>query len=779
MLTSWVAPLVVAALGLQSLARADEWDARVDAIMANFTTEDIIGQMSQISVNTLMNDDMTVNDDAVRVYAKLKVGSYLGSPLSASTYQNESYAHAWTVEEFRKAVGTIQNITMEENGGHPMLFGIDSVHGANFVLNTVLFGQQINGAASFNPELVYKMGEVAARDTLAAGIPWSFGPILEVSSNPLWGRTYETFGEDPYTISVMADAVIRGLQSTASSAACMKHFIAYSKTPSGHDKDGVTITDFDLLNYFAPPFIAAVNAGVHTTMENYISVNSVPTIQNARLLSTLLRNDLGFDGVAVTDYGEMNDLANFHHTARTTNEATKFSLERTSIDMSMIADDSSFINSTKVLVAENPGIIDRLTESARRVVKLKVKLGLYDDPLPGEDNVALIGNDEDVAAALQLARESVVLVQNNDSSLPLANNTPVFLTGHSTDNIAYQCGGWSITWQGISGKSNFPHGKSVKDALETIVGNDSVSYFNGLYANGSYSADDLETAKQLAAQAEYTIAVIGEAPYAEKKGDIDDLSLPAGQIEYVEALAATGTKVILVLFEGRPRLLNGLTEHVYAVIDGLLACELGGQAVAEIIYGQVNPSGRLPLTYPKDAANVAIPYNHRVTTQCKDDYCVPQWAFGHGLSFTTFGYSDLALDKTNVTSSSESLNVSVTVTNTGSVAGKETVMLFLTQPSRSYSVPEVKQLKKFTKISLEPGESTVVAFALTADDWSVYYPQIGQGFKQVAEDADYVVAIKPETDCDVYNSTAVVNPLCATFTLNTGEYPYGSLAEVI
>ncbi|KAG6599717.1 Lysosomal beta glucosidase [Phytophthora cinnamomi] len=402
--------------------------------------------------------------------------------------------------------------------------------------------------------------------------------------------------------------------------------------------------------------------------------------------------------------------------------------------MSMIATDASFINGTKLLLERNPDILSRIRESARRVVKMKVKLGLYDNAMPGEEYIDLIGNDDDIAAAIGLARESIVLLQNNDSTLPLPTNASVFLTGHTADRVAYQCGGWSV-----SGKQT--------------TSNSSITYFNDLHWNGSYSDADLDKAKQHAAQAEYTIAVVGEEPYHEKTGDINDLALPAGQIKYVKEIASTGTKVILVLFEGRPRLLRELPGNVHAVIDGLLACELGGKAMAEIIYGQVNPSGRLPITYPKDEANIAIPYNHRIASQC--------------------------IGKTNVTSSSDSIDVSVTVTNSGSMAGKETVMLFLTQPYRSFNVPEVKMLKKFTKISLDVGASQTVTFTLTSEDWSVYYPQIGQGFKKVAEDADYAIAIKPETDCDVYNSTAAPNPLCGTFTLATGEHPFNTLAPIV
>ncbi|KAL3657442.1 hypothetical protein V7S43_017583 [Phytophthora oleae] len=383
------------------------------------------------------------------------------------------------------------------------------------------------------------MGRITSRDTMAAGIPWSFAPILDKSSNPLWARTYETFGEDPYTISVMADAVVRGMQSINGSAACLKHFIAYSKTPTGHDKDGVTLTDFDPLNYFAPRFKAGFDAGALTTMENYISVNGVPTIANPKLMTDLLRNDFGFDGVSVSDYAEINQLKDFHRTARSEDEATKQSLERTTLDMSMIASDDSFINGTKLLLERNPDILSRIQTSARRVVKLKVQLGLYDNALPGEEYLDLVGNVDDVAAALEMARESIILLQNNDRTLPLSTNASIFLTGHTADRIAYRCGGWSVSGKQTTSTYDIsddavPHGISVKDGLEAIA------------------------AKELAAKSEYTIAVIGEQPYHEKTGDLDDLALPAGQIEYVKEIASTGTKVILVLFEGRPRLLGEL-----------------------------------------------------------------------------------------------------------------------------------------------------------------------------------------------------------------------------
>jgi len=781
MLKSWFSALCCLALGVACTpyAAADEWDAQTDVIIESMDEDQLVGQMAQVWFVSFFNKDKTFNEDKFRAYAKLKVGSYLSGPWQTGSYGGK---YGWTAQEWQDILTRAQEIAKEENDGHPFIFGIDSLHGAGFTSGAVLFGQPINGAATFNPELAYDMGRIAGRDTLAAGTPWIFGPMLEVTQNPLWPRVYETFGEDPYLVSAISSSLIKGIQSNNGSAACMKHWIGYSKTSTGHDKEPVTLSDYDLLNYFLPPFKSAVDVGVMSAMENYISVNGIPTIANPKLMNKLLREDLGFEGMTVSDFAEIQHLNTFHRFARTNAEAATLSVKRTSIDMTMASSDYGFINATKALIASDATYFNRVKESARRIVKLKLKLGLYDNPVPGADLVDLVGNDDDKAAALNMARESIVLLQNNDSVLPIPEASTVFLTGHSADNVGFMCGGWSLSQQGYSGNDMFPNGISVKDGFEAIA-SDKVTYFNGLNYTGVYNESDLAQAKELASKAEYTIAVIGEDTYAEKPGDINDLALPAGQIEYVNALASTGTKVILVLFEGRPRLLGDLPENVHAVVNGLLACELGGQAMAEIIYGKVNPSGRMPITYPKDQANIQLTYNHPVTSMCQDQeasaayYCENQWDFGTGLSYTEFTYSEVRLNQNVVHSSTDSVEVTVDVTNSGSVAGKETVMLFLIQPYNSLNVPEMKQLKKFSKISLEPGQTQSVNFTLTADDWSVYYPQVGHGLKKVAEDCDFVVAIKPETDCDVYNSTAAANPLCATFSLSTGEYPFGTFEE--
>ncbi|KAE8969248.1 Lysosomal beta glucosidase [Phytophthora rubi] len=763
MVTSWLAaamlslPAVAAAL---SAGQMNSYDAQAQAIVDGFSTAQVIGQMTQLDLGMIINgSDHTLNETAVRAFAKLHVGSYLNTNWGDQPI-NGSYG--FNATGFRSMMTRIQEITMEENGGHPMIYGIDSIHGASYVAGAMLFPHQINSGASSNPELVHEVGRITARDTEAAGIPWIFGPILDISQNTLWARTYETFGEDPYLTSVMGASYVRGLQSYNQSAACVKHFIGYSKTPTGHDRDDVVMSDFDLLNYFMPPYKAAFEAGALSTMENYISLNGDPVVESSRILKDLLRTDLGFEGVLLTDWLEIYNLHDFHRVASTREEAVHSSLKQTTIDVSMVPSDTDFINYTQTMLEEDPEQEARLRESVKRVIKMKLQLGLYDNPVPGEKCVSMVGNDKDKETALNMAQESIVLLKNDDVVLPLPKSASVFLTGHSADNVGYQCGGWTLIWQGHSGNAMFPHGVSVRKGLENVVGNDSFTYFNGLLPNGSISDANMAKAVKLAGQHKYTVAVIGESSYTEKPGDIDDPALPEGQEKFIEALAATGTKVIVVLFGGRPRLLGSIPDHAAAIIDGMLPCELGGQAMAEILYGDVNPSGKLPITYPKDSANVASPYNHRVTTRCMWDNCRMQWDFGAGLSYTKFNYSSVTLDKTTIANADDTL----TATNVGSRAGKETVMLFLTQPYRKISVPEMKMLKMFKKIELQAGESTDVSFSLSSEDWGVYKPQIGRGLKRIVEDSNYVVAIKPDTWCDVYGKN-MTNPLCAKFTIDT------------
>ncbi|KAG7377039.1 hypothetical protein PHYPSEUDO_012251, partial [Phytophthora pseudosyringae] len=375
-------------------------------------------------------------------------------------------------------------------------------------------------------------------------------------------------------------------------------------------------------------------------------------VASSRILNDLLRSDLGFDGVLLSDWNEIYNLHDFHRVSATREEAVGTSLKQTSIDMSMVATDTDFIEYGLHMLKENPDQEARLRESAKRVIKLKLQLGLYENPVPGEQYVSMVANDKDKETALEMARESIVLLKNKNGVLPLSKKASVFLTGHSADDVGYQRGGWTLIWQGYAGNEMFHNSNSVRKRLENLVGNDSFTYLNGLMSNGSISDADLVKTVELVGQHEYTIAAIGEPNYTEKPDDIDDPALPEGQEKFIEALAATGTKVIVIPFEGRPHLLGSIPDNAAAIIDGMLSCELGGQAMAEILYGDVNPSGKLPITYP---TIVAIPYNHHVTTRCMWDNC---WDFGASLSYTQFNYSAVTLDKTIIANSDDTPSLS-------------------------------------------------------------------------------------------------------------------------
>lgn len=766
--SSWLMALCASVAAFAVItANAETLDERTARIVDAFTDDDILGQMTQLNIDTIMNDAKTAIDEAkVREFARLKVGSYLNSPFAGGAINGK---YGWTATEWRAAMTRIQQISMETNGGHPIIFGIDSVHGANYVLDATIFGQQLNAGAAFNLDLVFKMGQITGRDTVAAGIPWIFGPILELAQNPMWARTYETFGEDPHLVSIMGAAIIQGIQNNTAVAACMKHFVGYSKLVTGKDRDAVTLSDFDLLNYFAPPFIAAVQAGVMTAMENYISINGVPTVMSAKLMKDLLRYDLGFEGFIVTDWEEINNLHTFHRVAKSLPDAVRLALTRTTIDMSMVPNNADFIGYAKMMLTSYPQFRARLKESARRIVKTKLALGLYDTPVPGAAEVPKVGQKADRDVALELARESIVLLQNKDNVLPLANTAKVLLTGHSAHNIGNLCGGWTLRWQGSSGNDQYPNGISVQTAMKA-AGGSAVTSYNGhdpigddMYNPTKIEANFAEIVR-LAQGVEYVVAVIGENPYTEKPGDINDLALPSEQVALVNRLVTTGKKIILVLVGGRPRLLGDLPGKVHGIINAMLPGELGGQAIADVIYGKTNPSGRLPLTYHKHQGNILIPYNRPVTTSCDKNACEVQWPFGHGLSYSTFVYSQLRLSKTTVTGDADSLTVTVKVENQSPTAGKETVILFLTQPFREIAVPEVKMLKKFQKIQLAGYGSATVTFTLTSADWSVYDPQIGNGFLRTAENGDFIVSIKPDTTCNPYDAN-MGSTMCARFKL--------------
>ncbi|KAG9413955.1 hypothetical protein AC1031_013157 [Aphanomyces cochlioides] len=528
----------------------------------------------------------------------------------------------------------------------------------------------------------------------------------------------------------MGRAIVHGLQDNNTIAACFKHFIGYAATPTGHDRDPLTLTDYEVLNYYLPPFKAAIDAGALTGMMNYVSLNGKPMGSNHKMLVDLLRHDLGFHGMLVTDYAVINELATFHHVATSQEDAVRLSLKETSIDMSMVAGDTLFINHTKALVDAKKLSLHRLRQSVQRITALKLQLNLYETPVPGASKVSSAGDDASKALALSMASESIVLLKNVNKTLPLQGSSPkIFLTGPSIANIGHLCGGWSLTWQGASGNAMFPHGRSIQDAFHDLCPSCQIDAMEGVDIEGDLSKADIERAKTKAAAAEYTIVVVGEGPYAEKPGDIDDLSLPQGQLDYVKALSANATKLNVVLVQGRPRLLHGVADLAHAVVNAMLPCELGGRAIVEMLLGNVNPSGKLPFTYPKSAADSGVPYYHRQNLGCYVNggfgECRHEWPFGFGLSYTSFNYPNLSL----ATHGKHSLVFGVTVTNDGPVDGKDAVLLYMRQCTRGGNVPEAKRLIHVTKPTIRAKTSTRIHMHVSIHDLSIYVNHIGDGLK--------------------------------------------------
>lgn len=731
-------------------------------LLQTLTLEQKIGQMVQLdSVTFLQPGTYEINQTLLDSFTGYwAVGSFLNSPFSSQdVLQGSQGPKSWfTVEEWREFIGTIQESALK-NQGIPIIYGLDSVHGAIYVHNATIFPQQINCAASFNPGLVELMGSITAKDTRAAGIPWIFAPILGIAVQPLWPRVYETFGEDPLLASVMGAAIITGMQggppnttSPVKAAACMKHFIGYSNPRSGKDRTPSWIDDRYLYQYFVPSFRAAVQAGVLTAMESYNEINGIPLASSQEYLVDLLRNTLGFEGMLVTDYQEIENLYYEHHLAESTFDATRISMQETSIDMSMVAGDTTFGEFLLELVQSGVVNESRVDVSAGRVLMLKKLLNLFDEPMPQLPLDALPpGSPEDLDVALQLASESIVLLENN-GVLPLAAGTQqqILLLGPSINSIPNLSGGWTIHWQGALSNEDFVG--NCCTILQGISGltNNTYPYLEGCAINGSYTQEQFDAAVNAASQADVVILALGEAPYAELHGDIDDLSLPQGQLDLLQAVIATGTPTVLILVEGRPRVLNGANDGAAAVIWAGLPGPQGGNAIASILFGNTNPSGKLPITYPSATGNAPIQYWHKWSDEPTYD---PEWEFGTGLSYTNFTYSDLRVYPSVLDSPNSTLEISLTLSNTGSWVGKETVLVFVSEQWRIVT-PEVKMLRAFQKTGLLfPGDVETVEFSIPVVNFGFYGPD--DTFQ--LEASNFTIQVGPLTGAFQLNFTGPVD----------------------
>ncbi len=700
---------------------AQRIDERIEALLEDMTLEEKIGQMTQVTLAVVAREGLGPYDaelDPVKLRRAL-VEYKVGSVLNVAD-------HANTVEHWHALITQMQDVATDETRlGIPVIYGIDAVHGANYLIGATIFPHNIGLAATFDTTLAREAGAITAYETRVSGIPWNFAPVLDLGRHPVWPRFYETFGEDVLLAKSMGAAGVRGMQSDLIEgpdvvAACAKHYVGYSVPLSGKDRTSALIPERQLREYFLPPFQAAIDAGIKTLMVNSGDVNGIPVHASHFLLTDVLRDELGFDGVVVTDWEDIIKMHRVHRTAPSVKEATLQALHA-GIDMAMVPNDFSFYDDALELVNEGAVTENRIDESVRRILRLKFELGLFDDPYPGDFSTADINTNSFEETNLESARRSLTLLKNDNSVLPLRDGARVLVTGPAANSMTALNGGWTYTWQG-SDPSRYPEDKpTLLDALRARLGENAVDFVEGV----SFEAEiDIDAAVAAARRAGVVVVAVGEDAYAETPGNIDDLTLPAAQLSLVRAIAETGTPVVLVLVEGRPRLLAGVADAADAVLMAYWPGMQGGRAITDVLVGDVNPSGRLPFTYPR-APHDLVPYDHPVSSSFgiwlnEQTAFNPQWTFGEGLSYTSFSYDDLTIADREL-GTGESVEVSVTVTNTGDRAGHETVLVFIADEYATIA-PSVRRLRAFRPIELAPGALQQVSFSIPVSDLAFVGP---------------------------------------------------------
>lgn len=732
---------MAATLGIASGGHAqtnNDMNKQAIEIVSKMTLAEKIGQMAQVSIDAVCKGEDTpptstlqLDMDKLRdVIVNYHVGSLLNSPNT----------RARTAEWWTNVISQIQDVALNETRSKvPVIYGLDQIHGATYTAGSTMFPQEIALAATWNPAHAKKMGEITAYETRASNVPWNFSPVLDLGIDPRFPRQYEGFGEDPYIGSVFGYQLIKGYEGDDNDvanpnklAACMKHFIGYSAPISGKDRTPAYIPQSALMEYHVPAFKAAIDAGVHTVMINSGIINGEPVHASYDLLTKLLRNDLGFDGMIVTDWEDINKLYSRDRMVPNIKEAIKVSINA-GVDMSMIPYDyKEFCTLLTELVNEGQVPMSRIDDAARRVVLLKLQLDLFNTPNTYRKDYPQFGSKEFQQASYNAAADAITLLKNDNNILPLKKGAKILVSGPNAVSKRSLNGGWTFSWQGEKVDEFASQYNNLLDAITNTYGKENVSYVPGV----SYTAateyatehkDRFDEAIAAAKNADYIILCLGENSYCEKPGDLDDLYLNDLQTELAKEFLKTGKKVILVLSEGRPRVISKISSQVDAIVQTYLPGIFGADALADVLVGKVNPSGKLPYTYPA-FPNSLVPYYHKHSEEQKRSEGVynyegdfnPEYHFGFGLSYTTFDISNLKINKTSFANNpKEEIIVSVDVKNTGNVEGKEVIQLYSSDLFASL-VPDVKRLRRFEKVSLKAGESKTVTFKLTLDDLAFY-----------------------------------------------------------
>jgi beta-glucosidase len=725
---------------LQLHAQTPREIQKAESIIRNMTLEEKVGQMTQVTLAVIAkggwgNEDGSLDATEVK---KAIVDHHVGSVLNTT-------AHALPLETWHKVITQIQDEAKKTRLKIPVIYGLDAIHGQTYTLNATLFPQNIAMAATRNPALTAAVSKITAAELRASGVRWNFAPVLDIGRQPLWSRFAETYGEDVFIGTTMGVAAIRayeedGLKNPTAVASCMKHYLGYSASRTGKDRTPIYLPEIEMREYYLPQFRAAVKAGSSTIMINSSEINGTPVHASKYLLTDLLRKELRFEGLIVTDWEDIIRLHTIHRVAATPLDAVAMGVNA-GIDMSMVPSDYSFYDLLIEAVKKGKVPVARIDDAVRRILLLKFKTGLYDDPYPEKEAIGKFGSSSYQEVALQSAREAMTLLQNINNTLPLSRSSKILVAGPSAQSISALNGCWSYTWQG-NDERWYPSGsKTILQAITDKLGADRVITSSG---KGFDHVSNYDTAllKQSALNADAIVLCIGENAYAESPGNTRDLALPERQSLLVKAAVNTGKPVVLILTEGRPLFITHLVPSVKSILMAYWSGRKTAEAVADVLFGDYNPDGKLPFSYPKSMGEIVL-YDRKHTEEKREilnsdvtwDGYDPLFSFGHGLSYTSFAYSDLKLSQ-SLLKGPQSLKISVTVTNTGERQGKHTVELYSRDLYASIT-PSVKRLRAFEKIDLKAGESKIVSFTITRSDLSFVNAQL----KTVTEPGEFELMI--------------------------------------
>jgi beta-glucosidase len=695
----------------------------IEKLLTQMTLAEKAGQMTQLNLDMIcvgepyqLKQPHRIDKRKLkRIIKDLGVGSFLNTGTNG-------HSPEW----WQALMTDIQNEAKKTRLKIPVLYGIDAIHGVNYTVGGTLFPQPLAVASTWNLALATKLAEITAYEARASGIPWNFSPALDLCRNPVWSRMWENFGEDVHLISQFGVAMVKGYQGSKQSsktvAACLKHFTGYGAVTSGKDRTPSLLPEYSLQEYHLPQYQAAIDAGALSVMINNAEINGVPVHSDRRLLTDILRGQLGFKGLVVSDFEEILNLHTRHRVASTYKEAVKMAINA-GIDMAMVPMDTLFTQYVIELTNEGEIPISRIDDAVRNILGLKQELGLFENTHLPLSDFPEFGGAKHQAHSLETALECIVLLKNEGNLLPISKKAKVLVVGSTSNSYQSLNGGWTQTWQGNDSDlilSEFP---TIIEAIKNEIGAENVS-------------------QSLDEPADFIVLCLGEQSYTELCGTINDLHLDDEQITLTQKLVGLNIPIILLLSQGRPRLISKIEANIPSILLGFYAGPHGGTAFAKILFGENNPSGKLPLTYPS-GPNGTIPYDHKYNEAStggifptgKDAYFCPQFEFGHGLSYTEFKYSDLSLDK-KAYGSDESIQIGITVTNTGNRKGKEVVQVFLSDLYASMT-PSVKKLKAFRKIDLEPNQSERLVFILTQNDLAF----VGKENNWVVEAGEFKVGI--------------------------------------